>query len=159
MTKHFYAKIGWNWFLVLETILNFVNVVSIFFIITFPWKKACPIIWTNVNCLHPVMFCAKCGGKWPAVSIEEDFYVSSMYCFFFVSISPWKKTVWPVITKKIESPIEWIGSSGCKKGENVKKLTTTTKTTDKGVTSIRAAERYWIFGNDIVTCAEYIIIY
>ena len=39
---------------------------------------AWPFIWTNLNPLHPRMFCAKFGWNWPSGSGEEDENVKSL---------------------------------------------------------------------------------
>ena len=44
-------------------------------------------IWTNLNSLHPKMLCAKFGWNWPSGFGEDDFWISSMYCCYFVVIS------------------------------------------------------------------------
>ena len=61
------------------------------FAIITPWKKEGPFIWTNLYFLHPKVVCDKFGWKWPNVSGEEDFLISSIYLGYFVIISPWKK--------------------------------------------------------------------
>ena len=43
-----------------------------------PWNRAIPFIWTNLNPLHPRMFCAKFGWNWPSGSGEEDENVKSL---------------------------------------------------------------------------------
>ena len=50
-----------------------------------------PFIWTNLNPLHPRLFCAKFGWNGLSGSREEDFLILSMYFYYFVIISPWKK--------------------------------------------------------------------
>ena len=49
-----------------------------YFVIISPWKKAGPFIWTNLNTLQPMMFCAKFGCNWPIGSGEEDQNVKSL---------------------------------------------------------------------------------
>ena len=49
-----------------------------YFVIISPWKRAWPFIWTNLNSLHPRMFCAKFGWNWPSGSGEEDGNVKSL---------------------------------------------------------------------------------
>ena len=86
------AKIGWNWlsgsgketFLISSMYFGY-------FIIIFPWERAGPFIWTNLNSLYPRMLCAKFGWNWPSGSGEEDFLVLSMYFRYFLIISPWKR--------------------------------------------------------------------
>ena len=39
-----------------------------FFVIIYPWKRATPFIWTNLNPLHPRMFCAKFLWNWSSSS-------------------------------------------------------------------------------------------
>ena len=73
------AKFGWNWlsgsgeedFLILSMYFHY-------FIIIFPWKRAGPFIWTNLNPIYPRMLCAKFGWNWPSVSGEEDENVKSL---------------------------------------------------------------------------------
>ena len=45
-----------------------------YFVIISPWKRAGPVIWTNLNRLHPRMLCAKFGWNWPSGFGEEDFF-------------------------------------------------------------------------------------
>ena len=49
-----------------------------YFVITSPWKRAGPFIWTNLNPLHPRMLCAKFGWNWLSGSGEEDENVRSL---------------------------------------------------------------------------------
>ena len=86
------AKFGSNWpsgsgeedFLILSMYFRYFVIIS-------PWKRAGPVIWTNLNPLHPRMLLAKFGWNWLSGSEEEDFLISSMYFRYFVIISPWKK--------------------------------------------------------------------
>ena len=71
--------------------LKFFNFFSLFRNY-FPWKKALPFIWTNLNLLRPRILCAKFGKNWPGGSWEEDFLILSMYFRYFVIISAWKRT-------------------------------------------------------------------
>ena len=43
-----------------------------------PWRKTWPVIWTNLNPLHPRMLCAKFGWNWPGGSGEEVENVKSL---------------------------------------------------------------------------------
>ena len=61
-----------------------------------PLEKGGHFICTNLNPLHPRMLCAKFGWNLPSGSVEEDFYISTMYFCFFIIISPWKRA-WPFI--------------------------------------------------------------
>ena len=61
------------------------------FVIISPWKRARSFIWTNLNPLHPSMLCAKFGWNWLSGSGEEDFRISSIYFFYFVIVSTWKR--------------------------------------------------------------------
>ena len=57
------------------------------------------LLWTNLTNLNPMnprMLCAKFGWKWPSGSGKEDFYMFSMYFYYFTIISPFRK-VWPFI--------------------------------------------------------------
>ena len=42
-----------------------------YFVIISPCNRAGPFIWTNLNPLHPRIFCAKFGWNWPSGSWEE----------------------------------------------------------------------------------------
>ena len=44
-----------------------------YFVIISPWKRTWPIIWTNLNSLHPRMLCAKLRWNWPCGSGEFFF--------------------------------------------------------------------------------------
>ena len=48
------------------------------FVIISPWKKARPLIWINLNPLHPGILCVKFGWNWPNGSGEEDEIVKSL---------------------------------------------------------------------------------
>ena len=93
------AKFGWNWpsgsgeedILISSMYFRYFEIIS-------PWKRAGSFIWTNLNPLHPRMFCAKFNWNWPSGSEEEEFLISSMYFRYFVIISPWKR-VGPFIRK------------------------------------------------------------
>ena len=61
-----------------------------FIIISF-WKRAKPIIWTNLNPIHPRMLCGKFGWNWSSGFGEDDISNSSMYFRYFIIISPWKR--------------------------------------------------------------------
>ena len=80
------AKFGWNWFSgsgeedFLISSMYFHNFVNIF-----PWKRAGPFNWTNLNPLHPRMHCAKFGWNWPSGSGEEDFYIFvNIFSIFYI---------------------------------------------------------------------------
>ena len=96
------------------------------FVIIYPWKRACPFIWTNLNPLHPCMLCAKYGWNWPSGYGEKDFYISSIYFHYFEIISFWKRG-WPFIWTNLNSlypkmhcvKFGWKKPSGS--GEEVKK--------------------------------------
>ena len=48
-----------------------------------PWKRVGPLIWTNLNPLHPRMLCDKFGWNWPSGSEEEDFlYFVNVFSLF-----------------------------------------------------------------------------
>ena len=50
-----------------------------YFVIIFPWKGQCPpVIWRNLNPLHPGILCAKFGWNCPSSSGEEDEHVKSL---------------------------------------------------------------------------------
>ena len=64
---------------VLEKIFFFISsVLFCYFVIIYPWKRAGPFIWTNLNSIHPRMFCAKFGWNWPSGSGEKDEHVKSL---------------------------------------------------------------------------------
>ena len=73
------AKFGWNWpsgsgeedLLISSTYFRYFVIIS-------PWKRAGPLIWTNLNPLHPRVLCAKFGWNWPSGSGEEDENVKSL---------------------------------------------------------------------------------
>ena len=56
------VKFGWNWhsdsweeyFIILSTYFRY-------YLIIFPWEKAWPFSWTNLNPLHSRLLCAKFG--------------------------------------------------------------------------------------------------
>ena len=52
--------------------LNFVNVLSSYFVIIALWKRAGLFIWTNLNPLHSRMLYAKFGWNWPRGSVEDE---------------------------------------------------------------------------------------
>jgi hypothetical protein len=43
------------------------------FVIISPLKRTWPLIWINLNSLHPRIICSKFDWFWPAGSGEEDF--------------------------------------------------------------------------------------
>ena len=53
-----------------------------YFIIIFPWKKVWPFIWTNLNPLHPTMYCAKFDWNWPSCSGEGIFKFANVLLLF-----------------------------------------------------------------------------
>ena len=103
-----------------------------FFVIIFPWKRAGPFIWTNLNFLHPRMRCAKFGWNRPNGSWKENFGISSMYFRYFVVISAWKRArprpfIWtnlnPLHPRRLCVKFGWNWSSGSgEEDENVKSL-------------------------------------
>ena len=76
------AKIGWNWlggsweedFLISSLYFRYFVIIS-------PWKRAGPVIWTNLNPLHPRMLCAKFGWNWPSGSGEDFNFVNVLLLF------------------------------------------------------------------------------
>ena len=44
-----------------------------------PWKRVWPFIWTNLNSLHPRMFCAEFGWNWQSGSGEVGENVESLW--------------------------------------------------------------------------------
>ena len=68
------AKFGWNWpNFSGEEDFKISSMYFCYFVIISPLKRAGPFIWTNLNPLHPRMFCAKFGWNWLSGSGEEDF--------------------------------------------------------------------------------------
>ena len=59
------VKFGWNWPSGSEEDLNFVNhyAFSLFYNSIFPWKRALPFIWWNLNSFHQRMVCAFSPGE------------------------------------------------------------------------------------------------
>ena len=49
-------------------------------------------IWTNLIPFNQNMFCVRFVWNWSRGSGKKDVIFSSMYCCFFVIISPWKRT-------------------------------------------------------------------
>ena len=67
------TKFGWNWPSGFgANIFCISSMYFCYFVIISPWKKELPFIWTNLNSLHPKMFCAKFDWNWPSGSEEED---------------------------------------------------------------------------------------
>ena len=146
------VKFGWNW--PCGSGENFFKISFTYFhyfVIISPWKRAGPFIWTNLNPPFPRMFCAKFGWNWPSGSGEEDFLISSMYFYYFVIISPWKRAgpfIWtnlnPLHPRMLCAKFcwNWPSSSG-EEDENVKSLQTDRQTdrrqTDDGRQVIRKA--------------------
>ena len=61
-----------------KKIFKFRQYVFAFFVIISPWKRAWPLIWTNLNSLYPKMICVKFGWNWLSGSGEEDKNVKSL---------------------------------------------------------------------------------
>ena len=123
------AKLGWNWpsgfgeedFIISSMYFHYFVVIS-------PWKRAGPLIWTNLNPLHQRMLWAKFCWNWPSGSGEEDFLILSMYFCYFVIISPWKRAgplIWtnlnPLHPRMLCAKFGWNWPSGSgEEDENVK---------------------------------------
>ena len=88
----------WSW---RRGFLDFVNVFSL---IIFPWKRAGPFIWINLNLLHPKTLCAKFGWNWLSGSGEEDFFNFVNIFLLFRNYLPFKKGRNLHLTK-LESPL------------------------------------------------------
>ena len=79
-----------------------------------------PLIWTNLNSLHPSMLCAKFGWNWLSGSEGEDFLkISSMYFCYFVIFFPWKRagpSIWkhlnPLHLRMLYAKFGWNWLSG-----------------------------------------------
>ena len=57
------AKYSWNWPSGSEEGFLISPMYFRYFVIISPWKRAGPLIWTNLNRLPPRMFCVKFGFK------------------------------------------------------------------------------------------------
>ena len=84
--RNFCIKFGWNGpvvlekklFLISSTYFRYLSVIS-------PWKRAGPLIWTNLNPLQPRMICAKFSWNWPSDSWDSwDFFLFGQ-CIFSIS--------------------------------------------------------------------------
>ena len=63
------AKFGWNWQSgSREEDFKILSMYFHYLVIIFPWKRAGPFIWTNLNSLHARMLCDKFGWNWPTGS-------------------------------------------------------------------------------------------
>ena len=70
------AKFGWNWLRGSEEEDFLISSMYFhYFVIISPWKRAGPIIWTNLNPLHPRMLCAKFVEIGPVVLGKRIFYI------------------------------------------------------------------------------------
>ena len=127
-----------------------------YFVINSPWKRSGPVIWTNLNPLHPRMLFAKFDWNWPSGSGEEDYLILSMCFRYFVIISPWKRAgpfIWtnfnPLHPKMLCAKF-WSSGSG-EEDENVKSLQTDGHTdgqTDRQTTDDRWSEKLtWAFSS------------
>ena len=83
--------------------LNFVKYLSYFIIIS-PWKRVGPIIWTNLNPLHPRMLCATFGWNWLSGTGEEDFLNFVNVFSLFRNYLPLEKGR-AIHLNKLESPL------------------------------------------------------
>ena len=88
-----------------------------YLVIISPWKRVGAFIWTNLNSLHPRMHCAKFCWNRPSGSGEEYFLISSMYFFYLVIISPWKRAgsfIWTNLYPLHPRMhcVNWYGGSG-----------------------------------------------
>ena len=69
------AKFGWNWLSgSWEDEFYILSIYFRYFVIISPWKRAGPLIWTNLNHLHTWMHCAKFGWNWASGSGQEVFF-------------------------------------------------------------------------------------
>ena len=98
---------------VMENILNFINVFSLFRYYLPLWNRVALHLNKLKETPSPKDAFAKFGWKWPCGSREEDFYNSSMYFCYFV-ISPWKRK-WPFIWKNFNPfhPRKLCAKFGC----------------------------------------------
>ena len=83
---------------------NFIYLVIVFplFLINSPWKRMGTFVCTNLNPLHPRMFCTKFGWNWPLGFGKKEYSISSMYFHYSVNVSPWKR-VGPFIWRNLIS--------------------------------------------------------
>ena len=85
------AKFGWSWlsgsgeedFLILSMYFHY-------FVNYLPFEKGRPFLWTKLNPLYLIMYCANFGWNWLSGS-GEDFLISPMYFRYFLIVSPCKK--------------------------------------------------------------------
>ena len=97
------AKFGWNKlsgsgeedFLITSMYFRYFVIIS-------PSKRAGPFLWTNLNSLHPRMFCANFGWYWLNGSGEEDFLNFFKVFSLFRNYLPLKKSG-ALPLKKLES--------------------------------------------------------
>ena len=52
------------------------------FVIISPWQRAESFIWTNLNPLHPSMFCAKFCQNWPVIVENKIFKICHVFSQF-----------------------------------------------------------------------------
>ena len=67
-----------------------------------PLEKNWPLIWTNLNPLHPRSLCAKFGWNWPSGSGEDDFF-NFVYVFSLFRNYPLLGKNWPFIWTNLNS--------------------------------------------------------
>ena len=100
-----------------------------YFIIIFPWKREGPLIWTNLNPLHPRMLCAWFGWNGPMV-LEKRIFKSINVFWLFRYYLPLKKAeplIWtnlnPLHLRMLCTKFGWNWPSGSGvEDENVKSL-------------------------------------
>ena len=108
------------------------------FVINSPSKRAGSFIWTNLNPLHPRMFCAKFSWNWLSGSGEEDILISSTYFRSFVIISAWKRAgpiIWTHLNifhpRMLYAEFGWNWPRGSWEDENVRSLQTDGQTDNR----------------------------
>ena len=85
---YIYYKIGP---IVQEKIFKFRECTFAILLLSSNEKRFGLSIWTNLNPVYQRMLFAKFGWNWPNGSRGEDFLKLSMYFYYFVIISPWKR--------------------------------------------------------------------
>ena len=103
---------------------------SSYFIIIPPWKRAGPIVWTNLSPLHLKMLCAKLDEIGPVVLEKKIFFYFVNVFLLFRIISSWKRAglfIWTNLDplypgmQCVKFGSNWPSGSG-EEDENVKNL-------------------------------------
>ena len=122
-----------------------------YFWIIYPWERAWPFIWTNLNPNHPRILCVKCGWSWLSGSGEEYFLITSKYFRYFRNHLFLERTwsfIWTNLNshhpRKLCARFGWNWHSGSGDNENVKRWQTDGQTTDDR----RSEKLSWAFSSD-----------